>query len=238
MSDYTEQEKEIVRQLSEATKIGNTLRVIANDMCRSRHVSVDFASTELMTHAISMLKGFHSNIHKELIKDTGVNGILGFDSVFSKVALEKLIDSGKKLSENKANPVTFGILSGNSLSNRNIAQSLFSLELFSIESVTDKGFSVGKVGQFFKIDVSLHPDVISFFTYHDEPNDNIEENALACARYNSQTNFSKAQIVNSGDFQIHFNYIFPHSGSVFIKDIEKIIIEFIDEQMQYARKIW
>lgn len=238
MSDVTEQEKELGRQLDEATKIGRTLRTIATDMCRSRRVSFDFASTEIMTHALSMSKNFHNNIHQDLIREHGESSVNNFDDVFSKVVINKLTTSGEKISENKANPAIFGILSGDNLTNKNLAQAFFSLKGFSIESVTEKGFSVGKEGEFFKIRVSVHQDVISFFDYHDEPNNDIEENALACARYNSQTSFSKAQIVNIEDFQIHFNYIFPHNGAVFIKDIERVVIEFIDEQLKYARDIW
>lgn len=238
MSDVTEQEKELGRQLDEATKIGRTLRTIATDMCRSRRVSFDFASTEIMTHALSMSKNFHNNIHQDLIREHGESSVINFDDVFSKVVINKLTTSGEKISENKANPAIFGILSGDNLSNENLAQAFFSLKGFSIESVTEKGFSVGKEGDFFKIRVSVQRDIISFFDYHDEPNNDIEENALACARYNSQTSFSKAKIVNVEDFQIHFNYIFPHNGAVFIKDIERVVIEFIDEQLKYARDIW
>lgn len=238
MSDVTEQEKELGRQLDEATKIGRTLRTIATDMCRSRRVSFDFASTEIMTHALSMSKNFHNNIHQDLIREHGESSVINFDDVFSKVVINKLTTSGEKISENKANPAIFGILSGDNLSNENLAQAFFSLKGFSIESVTEKGFSVGKEGDFFKIRVSVQRDIISFFDYHDEPSNDIEENALACARYNSQTSFSKAQIVNVEDFQIHFNYIFPHNGAVFIKDIERVVIEFIDEQLKYARNIW
>lgn len=238
MSDITEQEKELGRQLDEATKIGRTLRTIATDMCRSRRVSFDFASSEIMTHALSMSKNFHNNIHQDLIREHGESSVINFDDAFSKVVIKKLTTSGEKISENKANPAIFGILSGDNLSNENLAQAFFSLKGFSIESVTEKGFSVGKEGDFFKIRVSVQRDIISFFDYHDEPNNDIEENALACARYNSQTSFSKAQIVNVEDFQIHFNYIFPHNGAVFIKDIERVVIEFIDEQLKYARNIW
>lgn len=238
MSDVTEQEKELRRQLDEATKIGRTLRTIATDMCRSRRVSFDFASTEIMTHALSMSKNFHNNIHQDLIRGHGESSVINFDDVFSKVVINKLTTSGEKISENKANPAIFGILSGDNLSNENLARAFFSLKGFSIESVSEKGFSVGKEGEFFKIRVSVQRDVISFFDHHDEPNNNIEENVLACARYNSQSSFSKAQIVNVEDFQIHFNYIFPHNGTVFIKDIERVVIEFIDEQLKYARDIW
>ena len=238
MSDVTEQEKELGRQLDEATKIGRTLRTIATDMCRSRRVSFDFASSEIMTHALSMSKNFHNNIHQDLIREHGESSVINFDDAFSKVVIKKLTTSGEKISENKANPAIFGILSGDNLTNKNLAQAFFSLKGFSIESVTEKGFSVGKEGDFFKIRVSVQRDIISFFDYHDEPNNDIEENALACARYNSQTSFSKAQIVNIEDFQIHFNYIFPHNGAVFIKDIERVVIEFIDEQLKYARDIW
>jgi hypothetical protein len=238
LSDVTEQEKELGRQLGEATKIGRTLRTIATDMCHSRRVNFDFASTEIITHALSMSKNFHNNIHQDLIREHGESSVINFDDVFSKVVLNKLTTSGEKISENKANPAIFGILSGDNLSNENLAQAFFSLKGFSIESVTEKGFSVGKEGEFFKIRVSVQRDIISFFDYHDEPNNDIEENALACARYNSQTRFSKAQIVNVEDFQIHFNYIFPHNGAVFIKDIERVVIEFIDEQLKYTKGIW
>jgi hypothetical protein len=238
VSEFTEKEKELGRQLDEATKIGRTLRTIATDMCRSRRVSFDYASTELMAHAISMSKNFHNNIHQDLIKEHGEGSVLKFDSVFSKIVMQKLNSCGEKISENKANPSIFGILSGDNLSNENLAQALFSLKGFSIESVTDKGFSVGKEGEFFKIRVSVHQDVVSFFDFHDEPNNDIENNALACARYNSQTNFGKAQIVNTDNFQIHFNYLLPHNGAVFVKDIERVVIEFIDEQLKYARDIW
>ena len=238
MSEFTEQEKELVRQLNEATQIGKILRTVVTDMCRSRHVNFDFASTELMTHAISISKSFHKEIHQGLIRDNDKNGILDFDNVFSKVIFEHFISCGEKISDNKANPTVFGILSGDSLSNKNLAQALFSLEGLSIESVTEKGFSVGNEGKFFKIYVSVHQDIISLFTYHDEPNNDVKENALACARYNSQTNFSKAKIVNSGGFQIHFNYMLPHNGAVFIKDIERVILEFIDEQLKHAQNIW
>jgi hypothetical protein len=238
LSDVTEQEKELGRQLDEAIKIGRTLRTIATDMCRSRSVSFDFASTEIMTHALSMSKNFHKNIHQDLIREHGESSVINFDNVFSKVVINKLTSSGEKISENKTNPAIFGVLSGDNLSNENLAQAFFSLKGFSIESVTEKGFSVGKEGEFFKIRVYVQRDIISFFDYHDEPNNDIEENALACARYNSQTSFSKAQIVNVEDFQIHFNYIFPHNGAVFIKDIERVVIEFIDEQLKYAGDIW
>lgn len=238
MSDVTEQEIESGRQLDEAVKIGETLRTIATDMIRSRRVNIEFASNELMTQAISMSKNFHKHLHQDLIREHGEGSVRKFDDLFSDIVIKKLIYSGEKLSENKANPAIFGILSGDNLSNEKLAQALFSLKGFFIEFVTEKGFFVGKEGEFFKIRVSVHGDVISFFTYHDEPNNDIEENALACARYNSQTNFSKAQIVNVDDFQIHFNYILPHNGAVFIKDIERVVIAFIDENLKYARDIW
>ena len=98
MSDVTEQEKELGRQLDEATKIGRTLRTIATDMCRSRRVSFDFASTEIMTHALSMSKNFHNNIHQDLIREHGESSVNNFDDVFSKVVINKLTTSGEKIS--------------------------------------------------------------------------------------------------------------------------------------------
>ncbi|MFT6909387.1 MAG: hypothetical protein ACJAS1_006104 [Oleiphilaceae bacterium] len=234
MSELNEQEIELSRQLDEAKKIGSMLRTLAVDMCHSRRVNYDFTSNELITNALLMSKSYHSNVHQDMVKQHGGQGIRDFESVFSDIAIKKIISSGHRLSPDSNNPATFGVLVGDKLSNENLAQSLFFLKNFSIESVTEKGFYIGREGEFYKIRVSVYQDGISFFDYQDEPDNDLESISLACARYNSKTKFSKAHVVNSDGFQTHFNYLFPHSGSVFVNDVSNIINEFITEQMAFV----
>lgn len=239
MSDSeNERAKELIRQRDEAVEIGRLTRTLINDMCRARQVSYSFASTEVIAHGLSMMHLFHKNVHQGMIEEHGPDGIKDFDSLISGVALKEFLSSGRRLAEGESNPAIFGILSEEELTNKNLAHSLFLKGGLSIESVSDNGFLAGKEGEYFKIQVAVHDDAISFFTYHDEPNQSIEDNSLACAKFNAKTNFCKAQIVNMDDFQIHFNYIFPHSGSVFVTDIHKILIDFIGEHVEFSRAIW
>ncbi len=238
MNDNLQLNEELKRQQKEAVEIGKVIGIIARDMSRARNVNIDFTSNELIAHALLMSKNLHKQLHEDLIQEHGSHGITEFETVFSNLALKKLIGGGKKVSKNKVNPSIFDILSNDSLTNQDLAQSLYSAGGLSIENVSERGFFVGREGEFFKITVAVHKDAISLFTYHDEPNMDIEENAVACARYNDKTNYSKAQIVTADEFQIHFNYIYPHSGKVFVTDIKRLISEFIDEHCKYARDIW
>ncbi|TKF68189.1 hypothetical protein FCV55_14340 [Vibrio sp. F13] len=233
MSQLSEQEIELSRQLDEAKKIGSMLRTLAVDMCHSRRVNYDFASNELITNAFLMSKKYHNNVHQDMIKQHGPQGFRDFESVFCDIAIKKIIASGQRLSDGN-NPSTFGILTGDDLSNENLAQSLFLLKNYSIESVTDKGFYIGREGEFYKIRVSVYQDFISFFDYQDEPDQDLDSISLACARYNSKSKYSKAHVVNSDGFQTHFEYLLPHSGSVFVKDISNVINAFINEQMEFV----
>ncbi len=233
MSQLNEQEIEISRQLDEAKKIGSMLRTLAVDMCHSRRVNYDFASNELITNALFMSKKYHNNIHQEMIKQHGPQGFRDFESVFSGIAIQKITSSGQRMSDGN-NPATFGLLTGDNLSNEHLAQSLSLLKIYSIESVTDKGFYIGREGEFYKIRMSVCQDNISFFDYQDEPEHDLDSISLACARYNSKSQYSKAHIVNADGFQTHFEYLLPHSGSVFVNDVSNVINAFINEQMEFV----
>jgi len=233
-----EQAKEIVRQQDEAVKIGRTIRTVLGDMCRSRGVNYSIASGELMAHSLSMLRLFHKNVYDGIIKNGEGDGIDDFDSIFSRLALHEYLLAGEKISKKENNtPSIFGVLSEQDLTNENLAQCLFLTKGVAVESVSKNSFSAGREGDFFKIQISVHDDVISFFTYFDEPYSDNEKAAMDCARYNSKTNYSKAHIVNIDDYQIHFTYIYPHSGKIFVNDIVRVLLAFIDENRKETEAI-
>lgn len=229
--------KEIIRQRDEAKKIGQAIRTITRDMCRSRNVSYDFAAEELMTHALSMSKSFIKETHQGLIEEHGKEGFSNFNDVFSRASLRQFINAGNKISDHKNNPSTFGILSGDKLNNENLAQCLFLKNGISVSSQSDKGFKVGREGEFFTIYVSVQDDVVSFFDYEDVSYCEDGDPAWDCARYNNRTYLSKAHIMKIDKPQIHFTYLYPHSGTVIIEDIKTIALTFINECTVEGQKI-
>jgi hypothetical protein len=221
--------KELVRQLEEARKIGRLIRTVITDMCRSRNVSNMTMSRELTAHSLSMLRSFHKDVYDSVIEEHGTDGYLPFEDSFPKIAMKHFLDTGDKIKKDDSPPSNFDILSGDHLTNINLAKCLLLKEEVSIDSQSETGFSASQAGDYFEIRVSVYKDIISFFYYIDEPWDSIEDAAMDCARYNSNTNIVKAHIVKEDNPQIHFTYIYPHNGSVNVTDIKNIILRFIEE---------
>lgn len=231
--------KEMLRQRNEAKKIGRLVRTIISDMCRARQVNYNIASDELMAHALSMSRIFTRNSHNAIVEELGIEEVSDFSDVFSRVSISQFLDAGERIADDDSSgiPSVFDILKGDKLNNMNLAKCLFFKKGISIESQSDTGFLAGREGIYFKIEVSVRENGIVLFTYFDEEYGDINNATMDCARYNSQTRLSKAHLYDIDKFQIHFSYIYPHSGIVNVTDVLELIFEFVDEYMSESKKI-
>jgi len=231
-----EARKEMMHQKDEAKKIGRVIRTIISDMCRSRGVDYNFASDELMTHALAMSKVFYKDQHRWIVEQQGSENIAEFPEVFSKVSQFQFLNAGEKIGDEKNLPSVFDILSGDTLNNINLAKCLFMKKGICIESPSETDFLAGIEGTPYKIQISVYDDAILFFTWLDVFYDNDAGVAMDCARYNSHTLFSKAH-VHEEKTQIHFLYAYPHQGTINVEDIARVVLKFMDEYMIQSKKI-
>jgi len=241
LSEKIDQEvaQEMIRQRDESKEIASIIRVIVNDMASARSVRFTTLPDELMKMSILSYIGYYKGNYDSMIASgmkpeelNPLNKIIheATHKHFRDMYNQCIADLGGANNGNQnAQKDNTDYLEGKNLNNLSLAATMNSLEGVSVEYSNEKGFLIGRASEHFKIQVSVHEDAISLFSYFDEPYDDDEKAAIDCARYNSATVFSKAHIVNYDDYQIHFTYTYPHSGKVCIKDLYNVILKFIDE---------